>query len=131
MPSPRPKKQPSAEKIPSEEPTAFRVGYQVRPDRPTFPVSGAYGGPTPGGTHVVAHFFTEYNSIPDVLVGDPEDGVVKSENMRAILRTNVTREVLGTAMMPPAVAERVGEWLIKKAEAAREAAQLQVKEDEK
>ncbi|OGT95825.1 MAG: hypothetical protein A3I79_08405 [Gemmatimonadetes bacterium RIFCSPLOWO2_02_FULL_71_11] len=95
------------------------IVYEESEDRPSIPVGGAYGGPSPDGTLVVAHLYTEFGTIPAMEEHDQEeDGKVDLSKGHQIKRGDVTRKVLATLVLSPEVAERVGKWLVQKSKMA-------------
>ena len=81
-------------------------------DRPTLPVSGAVGSPSPDGSLIVAHFYSEFSTIPAREDHDvSEDGTVDLSRGHRITRGDITRKVLATVVMSPAAAARIGKWL--------------------
>lgn len=78
----------------------------------TFPVTGAWGGLTPDGGNVVAHFYVEYSSIPNSIEVDYEEGQPFNPNLgNQIKRGDITREIQTNLVMTPEQAVRIGEWL--------------------
>ncbi len=82
------------------------------------PVGGAYGGPAPDGSSVVAHLYSEFVSVPDIVVLPvQEDGRAGGEGEQ-VRRSDFTRTVLATIVMSPEVAQRVGTFLTTQGKAA-------------
>lgn len=95
------------------------VLYDEVPSRPFVPVGGAFGGPSPDGSSVVAHLYVESGTIParESMVRDSEDKVDPSKATR-IVRGDITRSVQASLAMAPEVAIRLGNWLVTQGEAA-------------
>jgi hypothetical protein len=97
------------------------VAYREREGKPTIPVGGAYGGPSPDGANIVVHVYVEYGTVPTIITAQADAaGRVNVEQGEAIKRSDGTREVLATLVLAPEVAASVGRFLIEKAEAALE-----------
>ena len=98
--------------MPEETPSTVSIIYEQVEGRPNLPVGGAYGGPSPDNTTVVAHLYSEYVTVPslDELDVGP-DGVAKAAQGHQIKRSDITRKVLATLVMSPEVAISVGAWL--------------------
>lgn len=86
-------------------------------DSVTVPVTGAWGGPSPGdpaGT-IVAHFYLEYNTTPSIINVEVDDqGRIDPNAGRRTSRGDITREVQATFMMSPEIAVSIGQWLVNK-----------------
>ena len=100
----------------------FIIGFETG-KVPSYPVGGAYGGPTPDGTAVVAHFYIEYVATPyhlrydKVKEGDTERVLLETEEKFA--SNDITRELQTTVFMTPEVAMTIGQWLVEKGQAAK------------
>lgn len=104
-----------------KKPGTLSVVYEELENRPSLPVGGAYGGPSPDGSTVVAHIYSEFGTIPAMEDLDvAEDGSVDTSKGHQIRRGDVTRKVLATLVMSPEVAIRVGKWLVGKGQASME-----------
>lgn len=98
---------------------SMSIVYEEPDDRPTVVASGAYGGPSPDGSVVVAHLFTEYGTIPSIEEHEVEEGgVVNLESGNRIKRGDVTRRIQATVVLSPESAERLGKFLLEKAQIA-------------
>ena len=96
------------------------IVFEEREDRPHIPVSGAIGGPGPGGTLVYAHVYTEFATIPAMEDHDvSEHGSVDLSKGQRIRRGDITRSIEATLIMPPDVAIAVGTWLVTNGKAAQ------------
>lgn len=81
--------------------------------KPTLPVTGAFGGPTPDRTAIVAHLFVEHFSVPNYVTHEvAEDGSVDLTKGEPVARGTVTREVLSTIVLTPQAAQSLGQWLL-------------------
>lgn len=101
----------------ANEKESFSVVTQESDERRTIPVSGAWGGPSPDGTQIVAHLYVEYPPVPSILTGDVEEGGrVNIEQARKVQRADVVREVMQTIVLTPHAARSLGQWLIGKAD---------------
>lgn len=98
--------------MPEQKPSTVSITYEQVEGRPSIPVGGAYGGPTPDGSMVVAHIYSEFVTVPslDELEVGP-DGVAKAGEGHQIKRSDLTRKVLATLVMAPEVALSLGTWL--------------------
>ena len=88
------------------------IHYEERPDKPTLTVSGAHGGITGDGQHVVAHVYAEWGMLPSL-----EQISIKpsgEQESKIIKRGDVNREVQATLLMTPETALNFGKWLISK-----------------
>jgi len=106
----------------SENDRSISILYEELEDRPTLPVGGAIGAPSPDGSLVVAHLYSEFSTIP--AREDHEmaaDGSVDFSKGHRITRGNVTRKVLATIVMSPQVADVFGKWLCAQAAVAVQA----------
>ncbi len=96
---------------------SFSVVLQESDQRRTLPVGGAWGGPSPDGTTIVAHLYVEYPPAPSIMTGSVEEGGrIDMSKAERVQRADVIREVVDTIVMTPAAARRLGEWLIQKAD---------------
>jgi len=104
------------------------IVYEEPESLPSIPVGGAYGGPSPDGSTIVMHVYTEYISIPTVTEHPLDaDGVADLSigHQRVTRRGDVSRKVHATLVFSPEAAARVGKWLADKgrqAVAARQSA---------
>lgn len=96
------------------------IVYEEMENRPSIPVGGVYGGPSPDGSMVVAHVFSEFSTVPAMEDHDVQpDGTVRTgEGGHQIKRGDVTRRVLATLVMSPEIAVSVGQWLAGKGKTA-------------
>jgi hypothetical protein len=103
----------------SDQKDSMSIVYEEPDDRPTVVASGAYGGPSPDGSVVVAHLFTEYGTIPSIEEHTVQQGgVVNLEGGSRIKRGDVTRRVQATIVLSPESAARLGKFLLEKAQLA-------------
>ncbi len=101
-----------------EEERKFEITYVDNKASTTVPVSGAFGGFTPDGGALVAHFYLEYNPPPNMILADVDNqGRVDIEHGQPIKRSDLVREVQSTFMMSPEAAVSIGDWLKKRGEA--------------
>jgi len=99
-----------------KQPKSLSIVYEKKADVQTFPVSGAYGGPTPDNMGIATHFFIEFAAIPhstQLTIGS--DNKFHPNSGEDIKRGDVVRQVQATAFMSPEAAIVIGEWLIKNA----------------
>lgn len=93
------------------------ITYEEPESLPSIPVSGAYGGPSPDGSTIFVHVYTEYIPIP-MVTEHPLDaeGVADFSigTQRTTRRGDLTRKVQATLVFTPEVAARVGKWLAEK-----------------
>ncbi len=95
-------------------PDDLSVVFEKNDDANTFPVTGAWGGPTPDGDSLVVHLYTEYQSTPNSIKANVEDdGSVNISEGQRITRGDVTREIQGTMVLSPKQAISLGQWLVK------------------
>ena len=95
------------------------IHYDEKPNKPTLPVSGVYGGPNSDGTSVVAHVFADWGMVPSISqIPVNEQGVGDLSKEQTIKRGDINREIQATLIMPPEVALSIGGLLIQKAKAA-------------
>lgn len=103
----------------SGQKTQFTIGFESLKDKPSYAVNGAWGGPTPDGSNVVAHVFLERYALPNYLTYDSEQdesGVrIDTNSEQRVARADVTREVQATLVMTPESALRLSKWLEEKA----------------
>jgi len=100
----------------AEQPKSISIVYEKKVDAQTFPVSGAYGGPTPDNMGIATHFFIEYGAVPhstEITIGT--DNKFHPNSGEDIKRGDIVRQVQATAYMSPETAILIGNWLIEKA----------------
>jgi hypothetical protein len=102
--------------MPDKKANSFTIHYQERADKPTIPLTGAYGGSTPDGNAVVFHVYVDHLTVPSH-VTHPVDG---SGNVRLsagseVKRSELTREIQATLVMAPEAAAALGDFLVKQA----------------
>ncbi|MDZ7692866.1 MAG: hypothetical protein U5K69_17360 [Balneolaceae bacterium] len=101
--------------MPDELPRDISVVFEKNDHARTFPVTGAWGGPSPDGQSIVVHLYTEYNSTPNSIKADvQEDGSVNVNTGERIARGDLLREIQGTMVLTPQQAIGLGKWLIDK-----------------
>jgi len=108
--------------MPENKSPTLSIVYEEPENRPSIPVGGAYGGPSPDNSVVIAHVYSEFGTIPAMEDHDVEpDGTVHlAGGGHQIKRGDVTRKILATLVMSPEVAIRVGNWLTGKGKLAQE-----------
>jgi hypothetical protein len=100
----------------AQEPKTISFAFRESETKPTLPVMGAWGGPSPDGTTVLAHVYTEYASIPSAMKHRvDQQGRVDLAKGETISRADVTREVLATLVLSPEHAMSLGQFLLEKA----------------
>lgn len=106
------------------------IVYEEEEGRPFIPVGGAYGGIAMDGSLVFAHVYAEFGTLPAMEEHEVEaDGSVDLSKGNVIRRGTLTRKVLATLVLSPEVAGRMGKWLCEKAETARTAREIHVKQE--
>lgn len=76
------------------------------------PISGVWGGPTPDGASILAHFHIDYKSLPNIINMAPDEkGYYDPNSGEQISRADYTREIQTSLFMTPEVAITVGKWL--------------------
>ena len=102
-----------------KNPESMSIVYEESDDRPTVVASGAYGGPSPDGSVVVAHLFTEYGTIPSIEEHEvQEGGRIDLDGGNRIRRGDVTRRIQSTVVLSPESAARLGTFLLDKSRIA-------------
>lgn len=96
--------------------------YEDAEEVPTFPATGAHGGPSPDGSSVVANLYVERASIPHHVSHqiDEHGQVDLSETSEQVTRGELTREVQASLVMTPEHALQLGQWLQQNARQAME-----------
>ena len=78
----------------------------------TMPVTGAWGGPSPDGSNIIAHFYVESHALPNVIkIKADELGKFDPNKGEQIMRGDLTREIQAVFVLAPEVAVSVGKWL--------------------
>ena len=105
----------------------IKINFKKPLDHKTYPVSGAWGGPTPQGD-ILCNFYIEHTEIPDSLelevdlaTGKPKEKVTDSGKV-------YVREILTSLLLRPDIAISIGKWLIRKAEDVTKARHLETQE---
>lgn len=89
------------------------IVYETGQSRGTLPVMGAFGGPAPDQSAIVAHIYTESPSVPSLTRHDiGEGGAVDMSHGEPISRGHITRTILATLVLTPQAAKRLGAWLL-------------------
>lgn len=89
------------------------IVYETAKDHRYIAVNGVYGGPSPGGSTVVAHLLVGHMSIPSSVTHPmDENGVVDMSQEHRIARGDVTRSVQATLVLTPEHAKTIGAWLV-------------------
>lgn len=101
----------------------YTIGFKSNPEKPTIPVGGAWGGPSPDGSVVVAHVFVESFTLPNYLTyqGKIIDGgkvKINAKTEERVTMNDITREVQATLVMTPEVAMSFATFLKSKAQSA-------------
>lgn len=117
---------PMAEKIP------ISIVYEEPEDRPTIPVSGAFGGIALDSSLVFAHLYAEFGTLPAMheLEAD-EEGRVDTTKGNLIRRGDLTRKVLATLVLTPTASVALGQWLVEKGKMAFQQQRDQQRDDDK
>ncbi len=106
----------------SAEPDSISIVYEEVENRPTIVATGAYGGPAPDGSVVVAHLFTDFGTIPSIEEYEvTEGGLVNLETGNRIKRGDVTRRVQATLVLSPESCIRLATFLQEKGRIALDA----------
>jgi len=84
----------------------------------TVPVSGIFGGPATDHPGIVAHFFIEYHSLPNIIDVEVDESapMIDSNLGKRISRGDITREVQATFYMTIESARSIGKFLLDKAD---------------
>lgn len=99
--------------------SSVTIVYEEVSNKPTHAVNGAYGGPSPDGTTVIMHVYTEFGTVPSIEEYEvPASGVVNTSKGHKIKRADITRQVQATLMMTPESALSLGKFLTEKAKIA-------------
>jgi hypothetical protein len=78
----------------------------------TMAVTGAWGGPSPDGSNIIAHFYVESHALPNIInIKADELGKFDPNKGEQIMRGDLTREIQAVIVMAPEVAVSVGKWL--------------------
>jgi len=93
------------------------------PSTPTYAVGGAWGGPSPDGSTIVAHLYVEHATLPNYLKYSAEDmpdggSRVDLSSEERVSRGDLTREVQASIVLTPEVAISLAQWLVDKAQIA-------------
>lgn len=97
---------------------SISIHYEPVEGKRVMVVSGAYGGPSHDGAHVVAHVYAEWFMVPSIQqVPLSEEGTAEMDKATDIKRGELQREVQATLFMTPEVAVNIGKWLLKKGRA--------------
>lgn len=100
----------------------FTIGFQQAANKPTIAVSGAWGGPSPDMSTIVAHLFVEHGALPSYLTynreEDDEGSRLDMSSEQRVSRNDITREVQATIVLTPEVAISLANWLVEKAQIA-------------
>lgn len=97
---------------------SFEVTFENVKEAPTYAMTGAWGGPTPDNSAVVTHIYVEHWPIPFQLQYEREGDVVNLKKESRVTRSDLTRKVQATLVMPPEVALQFAHFLRQKATAA-------------
>ena len=98
-----------------QEKKKFSIVIERNKNAITVPVTGAWGGVSPDGSAIIAHFFIEYQTTPNSITFEiDEEGRGNPDLGHAISRGDGTREIQATFMIPPERAISIGQWLIEK-----------------
>ena len=91
-------------------------------NKPTYAVGGAFGGPTPDGSAVVAHLYVEYGALPSYMTYEKietEEGErIDLSSEQRVTRHDRIREVQATIHLTPEVAIALAQWLVQNAQIA-------------
>lgn len=99
-----------------EEKKSISILFDKNKNHITAPISGAWGGISPDGNSIVLNLFQEYLTMPSYQTAEIIEGQVDLNHPQNVSRGDVTREIMGTFVLPPRTAKVIGEWLIKQAE---------------
>lgn len=96
----------------------FEKGAQ---GKPTFAVTGGYGGPDMYNRSVVAHLFVEYPSVPSLTTAPVgEQGQILPNTESPVKRGDATREMQASLVMSPETAIALGRFLLQAGKTAVE-----------
>jgi hypothetical protein len=94
----------------------FTIHYHERTDKPTIPVTGAYGSATPDGNVVVAHVYVDHLTVPSHVTHPvDEGGNVRLAGGSEVKRSEMTREIQATLVLTPEAAASLGNFLVQQA----------------
>jgi len=115
-----------------EKPNLRTITYKFEKDDHyrIIPVSGVWGGPTPGGEIMVNLFHDAFSLPQDVKYAVSPDGRVGQEVARTVPE-NVQRILLAGMILTPAQADFIGRWLQENAQAVSNQARSQHAGDSK
>jgi hypothetical protein len=102
-----------------ETPRKVSIIYEKNKNAISFPVSGAYGGPTPDRLGIVVHFYIEYPTVPHSTNLQVNNDIVDFTHGENISRGDFTREIQATTYLTPETAIVIGNWLINHGQEAK------------
>jgi hypothetical protein len=87
------------------------IAYREHPDRMVVPATGAYGGSSPDGNAVIAHFYVEYPSVPvSESISIPLSGLVDPTKAEVHKRSDIVREMQVTVAVAPELALKLASF---------------------
>lgn len=92
---------------------SLTIAVEERDGIPSIAASGAHGAPSPDGSTVVLHLYTEYPTLPSLLQVPMKGERAVMNAAVPVRRSAITREIQGTVVMSPEAAVRVGAFLVR------------------
>jgi len=89
----------------------IKVIYKYNKNLNQSPATGAFGGLSPDGKHVVCNFYSEGPCPPDEIEFEVEDDIIK--NIKEHKKHKFVREINSTVVMSLEVADSIANWLLK------------------
>ena len=100
----------------SDKRESLSIVYEEAPNKPTYAITGAYGGTSPDGTMVIVHVYTDFGTIPSIEEHEvKEDGSIDTTKGHKIKRADVTRQIHANLAMSPEAALSLSTFLKEKA----------------
>jgi hypothetical protein len=90
--------------------------YEKNRNHVTAPISGAWGGLSPDGRHIIMNLFLDQITLPNYQNLNVVEGKADFINPENITRGDITREVFGTFTLTSDTARHIANWLLQKAE---------------
>ncbi|MBM4172514.1 MAG: hypothetical protein FJ214_11650 [Ignavibacteria bacterium] len=90
--------------------------YEKNRNHITAPISGAWGGVSPDGKHIIMSVYLDQVTLPNYQNINIVDNQPDFSNPENVSRGDFTREVFGTFTMSSETAKSIANWLLQKAE---------------
>ena len=105
----------------SEEKKEISIVTERSPNAQTIAATGVWGGASPDLNAVIAHFYVEYQSTPNIITITPDEhGAIDINSGTRTARGDVTRVIQGSIVLSPELAESLSRWLIEKVDFIKE-----------